>query len=178
VTTTIIDPPLDNPHTYKADVHYRLYLDLADVPVVITVQDFDYPDYDDERFLTTDAYQSEDDADIALHALLTTYLDRPDAAYQITRARMVVATGRATRDEAIFAAFPDPPRYLVIDAATNLTDDFGDGLAELLRTARKTTTSLRTLDEVAADMLRAGVQYPTAEALDEAIRRRMLGEMP
>lgn len=61
-------------HRYNPEVHYRLYLGRDGKPSVICVQDFDYPDYDQARFLSNRAYTSEDEAQQALRLL------RADAA--------------------------------------------------------------------------------------------------
>jgi hypothetical protein len=74
-----VDPATD-PHRRNPDVHYRLYLaqnaraKLAAEPVVVCVQDFDYPDYVAEWFLTPAAYSNEADAEVALHDFVATQL--------------------------------------------------------------------------------------------------------
>lgn len=59
-----------DPHRYNPNVHFRLYSGQHDRPVVICVQDFDYPDYDPNRILSSQAWDTQDDADAALAALL------------------------------------------------------------------------------------------------------------
>lgn len=56
---------------FNPDVHYRFYLSRRDNrPTVITVQDFDYPDYDDDRFIGPWSFDDEDTARKALQTLL------------------------------------------------------------------------------------------------------------
>lgn len=59
----------DDPHRYRTDVHYRLYQSRSG-PVVICVQDFDYLDYDGTKFLGSEAWEDEVDAQDALAKLL------------------------------------------------------------------------------------------------------------
>lgn len=59
-----------DPHRYNPNVHFRLYSGRHDQPVVICVQDFDYPDYDPNRILSSQAWDTQDDADAALAELL------------------------------------------------------------------------------------------------------------
>lgn len=47
-------------------VHYRHYLDSHNNPVVICVQDFDYVDYEADRFLSESVWDDEVDAKYAL----------------------------------------------------------------------------------------------------------------
>lgn len=57
---------------YNPNVHYRLYWSKrTNSLVVICVQDFDYPDYDDDCFVNYAAYTTEADADVALTQFLT-----------------------------------------------------------------------------------------------------------
>lgn len=60
---------MTDPHRMNPDPHYRLYLGRDGHPVVICVQDFDYPDYDDSRFLSPDAWASKAEAESALREL-------------------------------------------------------------------------------------------------------------
>jgi hypothetical protein len=57
-------------HRFNPDVHYRIYLGRDGKATVICVQDFDYPDYDEARFLSPDAWDDEADADVALGHLI------------------------------------------------------------------------------------------------------------
>lgn len=59
------DPHRDNPN-----VHFRLYSDRNGRPTVICVQDFDYPDYNPQRILSSQAWDTQDDAEAALAELL------------------------------------------------------------------------------------------------------------
>ena len=52
---------------FKSDVHYRLYNPSHGTGgIVICVQDFDYPDYEDSRFIGEHSFADEDDANRAL----------------------------------------------------------------------------------------------------------------
>ena len=45
-------------------VHYRIYRSFHDEkPTVICVQNFDYPDYNEDRFLDDECYLNEDEAE-------------------------------------------------------------------------------------------------------------------
>jgi hypothetical protein len=57
-----------DPHRLSPDVHWRLYLDKDGKAVIVCVQSWDYPDYDAGRFLSSEAYTSEEDAKLALVA--------------------------------------------------------------------------------------------------------------
>lgn len=60
------DPDTDF-HRFNPRVHYRLYLSPRNEgAVVICVQDFDYYDYDPNRFLSNEAFTNEADAEAAL----------------------------------------------------------------------------------------------------------------
>lgn len=63
-----IDPDTD-PHRRDPEVHYRLYDSPNQGPTVICVQDFDYPDYAADRFMTAEAYTTETEAEQALARL-------------------------------------------------------------------------------------------------------------
>jgi len=58
------------------EVHYRLYRSARDNDrvVVICVQDFDYPDYDEDRFVTDTKYQYEFEADAVADVLRDAHL--------------------------------------------------------------------------------------------------------
>lgn len=61
------DAAQDYANRCNSDVHYRLYWSKRSQSlVVICVQDFDYPDYDDNCFVDYVAYTRESDADVAL----------------------------------------------------------------------------------------------------------------
>jgi hypothetical protein len=60
----------DDPHRHRQDVHYRLYDTVHNGPAVICVQDFDYFDYDGARFLSSEAWDREADAEAALTRML------------------------------------------------------------------------------------------------------------
>ena len=62
------DPESDR-HRYQPEVHYRLYQG-REGPTVICVQDFDYPDYDTNLFLSNRSFTTEDDARAALRLLM------------------------------------------------------------------------------------------------------------
>lgn len=51
---------------YNPDVHYRLYLSHDEGAVVICVQDFDYHNYDDNRFIGYESFETEEAAEVAL----------------------------------------------------------------------------------------------------------------
>lgn len=57
---------LNDSHRWNNDIHYRHYLDFDGDPVVICVQDFDYPDYKAKRFLSGDAWDNQVEAKYAL----------------------------------------------------------------------------------------------------------------
>jgi len=60
-------------HHFNPDVHYRLYVGHRDnTPTVICVQDFDYFDYDARRILSSQAWQTEAEAEAALMDLTFT----------------------------------------------------------------------------------------------------------
>lgn len=68
------DPETDR-HRYNRKAHYRLYLShRGEGAIVIHVQGFDYHDYDENHFLSNRAFDSEQEAEIALVKL------REDAA--------------------------------------------------------------------------------------------------
>lgn len=71
-----VDPETDRNRT-NPEPHWRLYDSKLGGPTVIEVQDFDYRDYEDERFMTAQAYSSEEDANLALG----TYLFRARALH-------------------------------------------------------------------------------------------------
>lgn len=56
-------------HRWNRDVHYRLYDTGERGVVVICVQDFDYPDYDEDSFVSTQAWDSEQQAEEVLSML-------------------------------------------------------------------------------------------------------------
>lgn len=60
-----VDPEHDR-HRHRDDVHYRLYDHRTMGPVTICVQWFDYNDYDAMRIMTPEAYDTEEDAELAL----------------------------------------------------------------------------------------------------------------
>lgn len=72
-----LDPAKDRNRT-NPDVHYRLYLGSGDHLMVICVQDFDYHDYDQNRFVTYQAWETEEEALAALTTLV-------DQAHRIVR---------------------------------------------------------------------------------------------
>lgn len=52
---------------FNSGVHYRLYLSPhSEGAVVICVQDFDYYDYDDDRFIGYESFDTEEAAEVAL----------------------------------------------------------------------------------------------------------------
>lgn len=64
-----VDPETDRNRT-NPEPHWRLYHSPQSGPVAIEVQNFDYPDYDANRFMTAQAYASEEDANLALGTYL------------------------------------------------------------------------------------------------------------
>ena len=101
-TVAIADEPLENPHRFTSDAHHRLYLGRDGKPTPICVQDFDYRDYDDERFLTTDAYDTELNANIALNRLLVERMRAEDFAPE-EASRLAAAGMPLTRQQALDA---------------------------------------------------------------------------
>jgi hypothetical protein len=71
-----VDPETDH-HRTSPEPHWRLYHSKNGGPVAIQVQNFDYPDYEAERFMTGQAYSTEEDANLALG----TYLFRARALH-------------------------------------------------------------------------------------------------
>lgn len=63
-----IDPENDR-HRHRDEVHYRLYDHATMGPITICVQWFDYNDYDAMRIMTSEAYDSEEQAELALELL-------------------------------------------------------------------------------------------------------------
>lgn len=64
------DPGTDM-NRFNREVHYRLYLSPSDnKPCVICVQDFDYRDYDSDRFIGPWAFTKEQKAQDFLEKLL------------------------------------------------------------------------------------------------------------
>lgn len=60
-----------NANRYNRDPHFRFYLSRRDnKPTVVQVQDFDYEDYDDDRFIGPWAFTDEKEAQAALESLL------------------------------------------------------------------------------------------------------------
>lgn len=66
VPIELVQELADDPHRRNPEPHYRLYRDRDGLPVVICVQDFDYPDYDAARFLSPEAWSTEVQANAAL----------------------------------------------------------------------------------------------------------------
>lgn len=59
------DPDSDH-HRFNPRAHYRLYLShRGEGAIVICVQDFDYGDYDLNRILSNEAWDSEAEAEAA-----------------------------------------------------------------------------------------------------------------
>lgn len=99
---TIAEAALDNPHAGDDAVHYRHYLRHDGSPTVVCVQSFDYFDYDAERFLSTDAWDTELDAESALSRFLTQVMPAADA--DAPTSSRLKATGRGlTRLQAVYA---------------------------------------------------------------------------
>jgi hypothetical protein len=74
-----VDPETDS-NRHNPEPHWRLYHSKNGGPTVVEVQDFDYPDYEAERFMTAKGYTAEDDARFALG----TYLFRARALHEAT----------------------------------------------------------------------------------------------
>ncbi|TDB90876.1 hypothetical protein E1264_03355 [Actinomadura sp. KC216] len=60
------DPAKDWDNRNNPKPHYRLYLDRDGKPCIICVQDFDYMDYEDSRFLSDEGYDTEAEAEVGL----------------------------------------------------------------------------------------------------------------
>lgn len=60
--------PAQDPARHNSDAHYRLYLSpqQGEGAVVICVQDFDYRDYEDDRFIGYQSFATEAEAQAAL----------------------------------------------------------------------------------------------------------------
>lgn len=71
--------PANDANRLNPEVHYRLYLASGDHLMVVCVQDFDYPDYDRNRFVTYQAWTTENEALDALDTLV-------EQAHHIVRA--------------------------------------------------------------------------------------------
>ena len=71
-----IDPETD-PHRGNPEPHCRLYHPHASGPTVVCVQSFDYFDYDPARFMTKEAYETENAAKHALWFLHRTLRGDP-----------------------------------------------------------------------------------------------------
>ncbi|MEU9871069.1 hypothetical protein AB0C87_24780 [Actinomadura sp. NPDC048021] len=61
--------PESERHQFNREPHYRLYLGHDGKPRAICVQDFDYYDYDMDRMLSNEAFDSESEANSALRLL-------------------------------------------------------------------------------------------------------------
>jgi hypothetical protein len=61
-----VDPEHDE-HRHRSDAHYRLYDHPTLGPTTICVQWFDYHDYIDGRIMSPRAYDTEEEAEAALH---------------------------------------------------------------------------------------------------------------
>lgn len=59
--------PEHDEHRQRDDVHYRLYHHPTMGPKTICVQWFDYHDYDAGRIMSPRAYDTEHEAEAALH---------------------------------------------------------------------------------------------------------------
>ena len=98
---TIAEAALENPHAGNDAVHYRHYLGRFG-PKVICVQSFDYFDYEAERFLSTDAWDTELEAETALSKFLTQTMPAADADAR-TSSRLKAAGVGLTRLQAVYA---------------------------------------------------------------------------
>lgn len=77
---------------YNPDVHYRLYLShRGEGAVVICVQDFDYYDYEEDRFIGYESFETEAAAEAALAKI------REDAAKILGLRMSYVSDGQARR---------------------------------------------------------------------------------
>jgi hypothetical protein len=65
-----IDPEADR-HRHRDEPHYRLYDHATMGPITICVQWFDYYGYDAMRIMTPEAYDTEEQAELALDILRT-----------------------------------------------------------------------------------------------------------
>lgn len=84
------NPPqnYDDLHRFNPDVHYRLY-DGRSGPTVICVQDFDYLDYDGTKFLSSQAWDNELEAEWALIRLVNPVQIRALATEDIRTGQIV-----------------------------------------------------------------------------------------
>lgn len=78
----------DDPHRYRSEVHYRLYEGRSG-PTVICVQDFDYLDYDATKFLSSEAWDNELEAEYALIRLVNPIQQRALAVQDIKAGQIV-----------------------------------------------------------------------------------------
>lgn len=99
---TIAEEALENPHSGNDVVHYRHYIGHDGAPTVLCVQSFDYLDYKPERFLSTDAWDTELEAETALSKFLTQAMPAADGD-AFTSARLKVAGVGLTRMQAVYA---------------------------------------------------------------------------
>lgn len=108
----IADVPLENPHRFVSEAHYRLYVGSDGDPTVICVQDFDYRDYDDRRFLSTDSFESEEAGELGLNELLSAQFSSPtfaeDARAGTALAAVDMPLTRAQYLAAFLSAVPLP----------------------------------------------------------------------
>lgn len=104
-----------DPHRHNREVHYRLYVTkFHNQPSVICAQDFDYADYDARRILSSDAWDTETEAERVLMALLPAIAEAdralPTALDADMRGRMIAATVREATELMGNAAKGDLPR--------------------------------------------------------------------
>ena len=84
---------MTGPARHQHEVHWRHYLDKQGRPMVVCVQDFDYPDYDASRFLDAKAFDSEAEAretPIDLLDIMLAATTREEAADALRNIRAVL----------------------------------------------------------------------------------------
>lgn len=124
-----IDPETDRNRS-NPEPHWRLYDSPTAGRGVVQVQDFDYPDYDAKRFMTAQAYATEEDANLALGTFLF-------------RARLLHESGPFDR----LARAVDE----INNIATELNDALDDGDGDRQYAAE---AALRALRQLQRDLIR------------------------
>jgi hypothetical protein len=97
----IADEPLDNPHRNNTEPHWRLYINRDGAPVAVCVTANDYPGYDAVRFLTEDAYETDNDALLALNRKLTHKATYADPMDRTVAAQLAWAGAPLTREQCL-----------------------------------------------------------------------------
>lgn len=68
ITSVLFVDPAEDPNRSNPEAHWRLYWTTGNSLITVCVQDFDYEDYAG-RFVTTRAFESEQEAEDALVVL-------------------------------------------------------------------------------------------------------------